>query len=409
MKTIRLALAALLIGRTAAAAPSTTPAAAAAAAHAPLQGYIFLLLYSDSTVVRLELAVPDVIRALSLAWDPKVQPTREQVQTSLPAIRAYVDPRFAVGDSVGRVTPTFRDFDFRQTESGDFLLLQYVIPKALGARVPITMTPFFEFNEATRRNLLVVQHNWKGGVLGNDMNVSLVLSPDEPTQVLDLSKSSLLRGFLALVKLGVWHIWIGLDHILFLMALVLPSVLRRENGRWQPAENFTRALVKILTIVSCFTIAHTITLSLAALGVVNVPSRLVESVIALSITIAALHNLWPVAKVNEAVIAFVFGLFHGFGFASVLGSLGLGTDHLVLSLLGFNVGVEVGQVAIIAVVFPILFFLRRMRIYSIGFRLGSVGLIAIGLLWVAERSLGFNIPIVPMAKAVLGMKSTTIT
>ena len=414
MKPIRLALLTMLVGRAAAAAPATAPAAAATtttstAAHAPLQGYIFLLLYSDSTVVRLELAVPDVIRALSLSWDPKVQPTRDQVQASLPAIRAYVDPRFAVGDRAERITPAFRDFDFRQTESGDFLLLQYVIPKALGSRVPITMTPFFEFNEATRRNLLVVQHNWKGGVLGNDMNVSLVLSPDEPTQVLDLSKSSLLRGFIALVKLGVWHIWIGLDHILFLMALVLPSVLRRENGRWQPAENFTRALVKILTIVSCFTIAHTITLSLAALGVVDVPSRLVESVIALSITIAALHNLWPVAKVNEAAIAFVFGLFHGFGFASVLGSLGLGTDHLVLSLLGFNVGVEVGQVAIIAVVFPVLFFMRRMRIYSIGFRLGSVGLIMIGLLWVAERSLGFNVPIVPMAKAVLGMKSTTTT
>jgi hypothetical protein len=414
MKTIRLALLALLIGRGAAAAPASTPAAAltatsSAAAHAPLQGYIFLLLYSDSTVVRLELAIPDVIRALSLSWDPKVQPTRAQVQASLPAIRAYVDPRFAVGDSAERVTPTFRDFDFRKTESGDFLLLQYVIPKALGASVPITMTTFFEFNEATRRNLLVVQHNWRGGVLGNDMNVSLVLSPDEPTQVLDLSKSSLLRGFLALVKLGVWHIWIGLDHILFLMALVLPSVLRRENGRWQPAENFTRALVKILTIVSCFTIAHTITLSLAALGVVDVPSRLVESVIALSITIAALHNLWPVAKVNEAAIAFVFGLFHGFGFASVLGSLGLGTDHLVLSLLGFNVGVEIGQVAIIAIVFPVLFLLRRLRIYSIGFRLGSVGLIMIGLLWVAERSMGFNIPIVPIAKSMLGMKSTTPT
>jgi hypothetical protein len=82
----------------------------------------------------------------------------------------------------------------------------------------------------------------------------------------------------------------------------------------------------------------------------------VESVIALSIAIAALHNLFPLARINEAAIAFVFGLFHGFGFASVLGSLGLGTDHLVLSLLGFNVGVEIGQVAIIAAVFPVLFF-----------------------------------------------------
>jgi hypothetical protein len=405
MKTIRLALLMSLIAVGAASAP--TPAVAAA--HAPLQGYMFLKLYSDSTIVRLELAIPDLVRALSLPWDAKAQPAREQVQASLGAIRQYVDPRFALGAGTERATPVYRGFDFRRTESGEFLLLEYVIGKPLGARVPITMTPFFEFDEPTRRNLLVIQHNWRTGTFGNDMNVSMVLSPQDPTQVLDLSRSSVWRGFVALVRLGVWHIWIGIDHIMFLIALILPSVLHREGGRWRPAPNFGRALVKILTIVSCFTIAHTITLSLAALGVVDLPTRLVESVIALSITIAALHNLWPVARVNEAAIAFVFGLFHGFGFATVLGSLGLGTDHLVLSLLGFNLGVEIGQVAIIAAVFPLLFLTRRLRVYNVALRLGSVGLMTIGLLWVAERSVGFNVPLIPMAKAVLGMKSSTAT
>lgn len=401
MKTIRLALLMSLLAFGAAAAPTT----AVASAHAPLQGYMFLEVYGDSTVVRLELAVPDVIRALTLPWDPKTRPTREQVQASLAAIRNYVEPRFALGAGAERTAPIYRGFDVRPTESGEFLLLEYVVGKPLGARVPITMTPFFEFDEPTRRNLLVIEHNWRTGTFGNHMNISLVLSPEEPTQVLDLSDSSVWRGFFALVRLGVEHIWIGIDHILFLVALILPSVLRREGGRWRPAESFSRALIKIVTIVSCFTIAHTITLSLAALGVVDLPSRLVESVIALSITIAALHNLWPSPKVNEAAIAFVFGLFHGFGFASVLGSLGLGTDHLVLSLLGFNLGVEIGQVAIIAAVFPLLFFARRLRVYNLALRLGSVGLMAIGLLWVAERAVGFNVPIVPIAKAMLGMKS----
>ena len=276
MKTIRLALLMSLIAFGAAAAPTT----AVAAAHAPMQGYIFLKLYSDSTVVRLELAVPDLIRALSLPWDPKARPKPEQVQASLGAIRSYVEPRFALGAGAERASPVYRDVGFRETESGDFMMLEYVVAEPLGTSVPITMTPFFEFNESTRRNLLVIQHNWRTGTFGNDMNVSMIFSPDQPTQVLDLSKSSLWRGFFALVRLGVWHIWIGFDHILFLMALILPSVLRREGGRWLPAESFGRAFIKILTIVSCFTIAHTITLSLAALGVVDVPSRLVESVIA---------------------------------------------------------------------------------------------------------------------------------
>ena len=401
MKTIRIAFCMSLIAIGAATAPTTV----VASAHAPLQAYLFLKVYSDSTVVRVELAVSDVERALQLGWDPKARPTREQVQASLATIRRYVEPRFAVGAGSQLATPVYRGFDVRGTEAGEFVLLEYGVARPLGARVPITLTPFFEFDESTRRNMVVIEHNWRTGTFNNEGNVSLILSPGEPTQVLDLSDSSLWRGFAALVRLGVWHIWIGIDHILFLVALVLPSVLRRENGRWQPAPNFGRAFIKILTIVTCFTIAHTITLSLAALGVVDLPSRFVESVIAGSITVAALHNIWPVARVNEAAIAFVFGLFHGFGFASVLGDLGLGTDHLVLSLLGFNLGVEMGQVAIIAAIFPVLFLVRRWRVYNWGLRVASVGLMAVGLLWMAERSLGFNIALVPLARSVLGLSS----
>jgi hypothetical protein len=399
MKTIRIAMLLSIVALGAASAPTT----AVATAHAPQQAYMFLLVYTDSAVVRVEVATSDLNRALTLGWDPKTRLTREQVDASLARIRGYIEPRFALGDSAGTFVPVYRTFALRETEVGEYLYLEYAVARPLGARVPITLTPFFEFDEATRRNMVVIQHNWRTGTFNNEGNVSLILSPRDPTQTLDLSNSTLWRGFMALVRLGVWHIWIGLDHILFLVALVLPSVLRREGGRWVPAPSFGRALVKILTIVTCFTVAHSVTLSLAALGVLDLPSRFVESVIAASITVAALHNIWPVARVNEAAIAFVFGLFHGFGFASVLGELGLGTDHLVLSLLGFNVGVEIGQVAIIAVIFPLLFVLRRWRLYNWALRAASVGLMAIGLLWLAERSLGFNLALVPLAKSVLGL------
>jgi hypothetical protein len=373
-----------------------------AAAHAPRQGYMFLRLHSDSTIVRLELHVPDLERALALGWDPVARPSREQVLAKLDIIRAYAESHFALGTASAPVAAAYRSFDFRAAENGEFLLLEYFVGAALPPQVPITLTPFFEI-DALHRNLVVVEHDWKSGTFDNESNVSLILSPRESTQTLDLTSSSLWRGFLALVRLGVWHIWIGLDHILFLVALILPSVLRREDGRWKPAPSFGGAFLKILAIVTCFTVAHTITLSLAALGKVELPSRLVESIIAASIAVAALHNLWPVARINEPLIAFVFGLFHGFGFASVLGDLGLGTEHLVLSLLGFNLGVEIGQVAIIAAIFPVLFLLRRLRVYDLVLRVGSVALIAIGLLWVAERTMGFNIPLVAIVRSVLGM------
>ena len=404
MKRIRLAFLVGLVALPMAA----TPTLGFSAAHAPRQAYMFLKLYSDSSLVRLELFIPDVERALALGWNVKGRPTRDQVQANLARIRAYAEAHFAVGEPNRPATAVYRAFDFRGTETGEYLLLEYVVNTPPPERLSITLTPFFEFDD-THRNLVVVEHNWKTGTFGNESNVSLILSPQQPTQVLDLTSSSVWRGFLALVRLGVWHIWIGIDHILFLFALVLPSVLTREGGRWRPAERFGGAFIKILTIITCFTVAHTITLSLAALGIVHVPSRLVESIIALSIAIAALHNLKPMARVNEAAIAFVFGLFHGFGFASVLGDLGLGTDHLVLSLLGFNVGVEIGQVAIIAAIFPVLFLVRRLRIYDFAFRLASVGLIAIALLWVAERSIGFNVPVVPLVKSVFGIRADSAT
>jgi hypothetical protein len=270
------------------------------------------------------------------------------------------------------------------------------------ALVPITLTHFFELDRG-HRNLVVVEHDWNTATFNNESQVSVILSPDEPTQTLDRTTSSVLRGFLALVRLGVWHIWIGLDHILFLVALILPSVLSRENGHWRPSPNFRRSLLKIVKIVTFFTLAHSVTLSMAALDLVRLPSRLIETVIAISIAAAALHNLRPVSGINESTIAFVFGLFHGFGFATVLGELGLGSDHMVLSLLGFNVGVEIGQIAIVSAIFPVLYLVRRVKVYQFAMRAGSVALIAIGLLWASERAIGFNVPLVHMARTILGL------
>ena len=120
--------------------------------------------------------------------------------------------------------------------------------------------------------------------------------------------------------------------------------------------------------------------------------------IALSIAIAALVNLMPRIRIREPAIAFAFGLFHGFGFAYVLGDIGLDREYLALSLFGFNVGVEIGQVAIICALFPVLFVLRRRSVYLHGLRWVSLGLMAIAMLWFLERALDFNLPLVPMVK-----------
>lgn len=142
--------------------------------------------------------------------------------------------------------------------------------------------------------------------------------------------------------------------------------------------------------MSAFTVSHSITLTLAALGVVGVPSRLVESGIALSVLLAALNNVWPQVTRRAWMLAFFFGLVHGFGFASVLNDLGLPRDALAISLAGFNIGVEIGQLAVVLALVPLIFLLRERRFYRPLVLVGGSGAIAVvAALWFLQRALGF--------------------
>jgi len=216
---------------------------------------------------------------------------------------------------------------------------------------------------------------------------SAVLSPSSGLMAFSAAQVSRWQQFVQYLVEGIWHIWIGFDHILFLLSLLLPAVLVVRAKRWQGVERFGMAWKEVLWVVTSFTAAHSITLSLAALGLVSLPSRLVESAIALSVVLAAANNLRPMVLQRRWLVAFGFGLIHGFGFASVLAELGLPADALVLSLLGFNVGVELGQMAIVAVFLPLAFLLRNTPFYLRGvFVLGSWATMLIALVWLAERA-----------------------
>ena len=178
----------------------------------------------------------------------------------------------------------------------------------------------------------------------------------------------------------------------FLVALVLPSVLLRRDERWQPVQEIRGTLWSVVKIVTLFTIAHTITLTLATLQIIELPARLVESVIAASVAFAALNNVYPVLTRGMGFVVFTFGLFHGFGFANVLQDLITSPKTLVVDLLGFNLGVEIGQIAIVAVVVPILYLLRSQRFYiPLVLKSGSAVIGALAVLWLMERSFNLSL------------------
>ncbi len=228
---------------------------------------------------------------------------------------------------------------------------------------------------------------------GSATSQALVFGTESAEQSLAMASRGVWETLRQYVVEGTWHIWIGYDHILFLLSLLLPAVLVRRGDHWEPAPSLKASLLEVLKVVTAFTLAHSITLSLAALQVISLPSRLVESTIALSVVVAALNNLRGTIEKRRWVMAFVFGLIHGFGFASVLADLGLPQDALVLALVGFNVGVELGQLAIVVAFVPVAFWLRTTSFYRRGvLTAGSILVALIAAYWFIQRAFDIQGP-----------------
>jgi HupE / UreJ protein len=195
------------------------------------------------------------------------------------------------------------------------------------------------------------------------------------------------HGFVGMFRLGMRHIAGGTDHLLFLLALLLPAPLMASRSRWTGSTGPRRGVARILKIVTAFTIGHSLTLALAALGMVHPPDRPIEVLIAVSILVSAVHALRPVFPGRESVVAAFFGLIHGLAFAATLDKLGLTPWQRVISLLGFNIGIETMQLIVVAAVLPSLILLGRTPAYA-PFRIGgAVFAVLASLCWIAERLL----------------------
>ena len=219
-----------------------------------------------------------------------------------------------------------------------------------------------------------------------------LLTTAKRTATFSLGAPDRLAQFRAFLDEGVWHIWKGYDHILFLLTLLLPAVVLYGAGGWQPRESLRDALRDVLKVVTAFTVAHSLTLTLAVNGLVSLPSRIVEAGIALTVLLGALNNLLPLVRDRRWAVAFGFGLIHGLGFAAVLADLGLRGGNLALALVGFNVGVEAGQLAIVLVFVPLAFVLRRTRFYRLAFMPGGAVLIGVvATYWLAIRAAGIDL------------------
>ena len=366
-----------------------------AQAHKPSDSYLSLRVEENRLSGQWDIALRDLEFAIGLDNDGDGAITWLEVKEKTAAINAYAMARLHLAQN-GTPCPLHADHLLIDTHTdGTYAVLQLNGQcKQAIHNIDIHYRLFFDFDTQHKGLLKLTQ---------GDHVLSGIFSPGQAERHFTLIEKNAFQHFGDYTQEGIFHIWAGFDHISFLISLLLPAVMfwqtrpigpQHKKGHWLPVEKFRPALFEVIKIVTAFTLAHSITLSLATLGMITLPSRLVESVIAFSVLLAALNNLAPRIHRARWAVAFGFGLIHGFGFASVLADLGLPDSALLVALLGFNLGVELGQMAIVASFLPLAYALRCSRFYRQGILyIGSVIIALIAAAWFIERA--FDLKLMP--------------
>ncbi|MYM75208.1 HupE/UreJ family protein [Duganella sp. FT134W] len=344
-----------------------------AAAHKPSDSYLSLDVQGEQVSGQWDIALRDLDYAIGLDQNGDGKLTWDEIQTRHAAIAAYALERLKLATDAGACRMQAGQQLIDDHTDGAYSVLRFTATCPSSPSTLIIGYRLFADLDPQHKGLLRLTH---AGVTS-----TAIFEPAHAQQSLSLAAPDQWRQFSAYVKDGVWHIWIGYDHILFLLSLLLPAVLLAA-----PADNLRGAFIDVLKVVTAFTLAHSLTLTLASLSLISLPSRLVESAIAASVILAAVNNVYPLFRGRRPWAAFGFGLIHGFGFASVLIDLGLPKGALLASLFGFNLGVEIGQLCIVAVFLPLAFSLRRTRFYHHLLTGGSAVIALVALVWFIERA-----------------------
>ena len=382
-------------------AVSLVVAATAAAAHKASDAYLQVTASPGRLDVRWDIALRDLDVVLDLDGDADGKLTWGEVRAAWPRIESYALQRLAIEGCP--LAPDGRALERRNDGAYAVLRLRSTCTATPPLRIAYGL---FAEVDPTHRGIAKVQQD--GGEIALSVlepSLAMVAGSAGPAPLRAASGPAAASAggaartaagptrwqFLAE---GIRHIVTGYDHMLFLLCLLLPSVVRRTPSGRQPVARLRDAVWPVAGIVTAFTVAHSITLCLAALGRLSLSASLIEPAIAVTIVLAALDNVLPIFPVRRVVVAFLFGLVHGFGFASVLAELELPRGDFAWALFQFNLGIEAGQLAIVVVATTLLFTLRRWRAYApVVVGGGSAAAMAIGVVWLVERTA--NVSILP--------------
>jgi HupE / UreJ protein len=352
-----------------------------AQAHIASNGFLTVQVDRAQVSGALELAIRDGELAVGLDHDGDGKVTWGELRASQTALQTYMSEHLHLAGADGPCRMGFGPVEVNERVDGNYLWLPFTAAcGSVRKHLSIDYT-VLNSEDPSHRGLLTLN--------ANGATQTAVLGGGSTARLFELDHPSPWVAFIEYLHAGIWHIWSGIDHLLFLLSLLLPAVLVRRQNRWEAVPMAAPAFANIIKVVTAFTLAHSMTLSLAAFDVIRLPGRLTESVIAASIIVAALNNVFPRVTEGRWRIAFAFGLLHGFGFASVLAEMGLPKGARLVSLVAFNLGVETGQLAVVLAVMPLAYVLRSTAFYRRGVMpWGSSAIAALALVWFTQRALG---------------------
>ena len=357
-----------------------------AQAHSSSNSYIIFSTQNQASVLRADINFRDVDLVFDLDQNKDGKVSWGETLAKTAEIQAWLEQGIQLKTTSQKCSLTQMNMKASDHADGTYLSVEWAVACSGAAQEGPTGLKL-------RYSLMFDQDNLHRALVKIDLpdsQSSAILSPERPEVSLTKANDSLTHVLARYLIEGVWHIWIGVDHILFLLSLLILAFLeptRKSVIHWPAVKNVKTSVLDVLTVVTAFTLAHSITLGLTIFKWLEPSADFIEPVIALSVVAAALNNLLGWAALRRWQLAFAFGLVHGFGFANVLLDLGLPSDQLAIALGGFNLGVELGQIAIVLVFLPLAWTLRHTIFYRwvvvVG---GSLAIAALGLIWTLQRT-----------------------
>ncbi len=376
-----------------------------AQAHTADQGYIYFEVTETALTGRFEVAYGDLGRVVDLDADGDGSISDQEVADNLDAIFVYLQSNIVLRSDGAPLVISQTTFDVRDVEWEKYAKVYFDVRglTPVPESIEVTYNLFFDAVGPNHAGFVIIDSSTRTGVTENEADFALILTDGSRTKTLSLVGKPLVELLVHFIKEGIWNMWQGLDHVLFLLTLLIPTVMAVTQARWTPSDGLYQPAMSVLKLGIAFALGHSITLGLASMGFIQPPAWITESLIALSIAYVALTVLVPRLHVNMVLVVAVLGLFHGFGFANALAPISIEPNQKLVTWVGFNIGIELGLIAIVLVVFPVFYILRHTKFYQLG--LMKIAMIVLGLaslIWSEERAFDLMGPVFGNIKSMIG-------